>query len=288
MAERYVLITVTPDQARYYAPCALACELWRAMGWTPWVVLFGERAAWQAPGPRAAADVMMRLPSRIGSAQLPRVPAWSQNPKFHAATAPRRILAALWTEPDDVVMLGDADMLPLEPQFFARAWRKADGLTVLGADAYSPECRRWPACYQVATSGVWREIMGLGGELGKKGLDQLTWDHMERTRPILPAWAKGIWHCEQGFQAMVAQWSGWPDRVELVKRNPDQRWGGFDRLDVRVPILPVRAIDCHIRGDWPIDTAVCAYVRRQIGDAAADALWAARTALLAGIAAGDE
>lgn len=272
--DRYALLVVTPQQPRYFVPAVFSARLWSWAGFRPVVYALGD---WSGTALTARVLSMLRGLAEVRQRRLPPVCRWSHHPLFHAATAPRRLWAALEFEDAAYVMLGDADMLLLDNQYLNGL--SAVALQVWGADMYDEAESRWPACYQGGTAAVWRAVM----QPGSTDPEVATLCHMERTREYAES-RFGKWDCEPGFHAELAQRSG-AVPVETFRRGPLGAYKG--RLYVRRPVLlPTRPVDCHIRGDWFADGkwALLGEHRGRVPGHVWDAMCRDRAAILAGLA----
>lgn len=250
MSTKYAILAVDPEQYRYYVPCGMSARLWALAGFRPAVMKFGPQTGWEAPLARRALAEMVACGATIRDIDLFRVPPWSDNQRFHCITASRRLAAALWYDPGSYVVLGDADMLLLNPDYLQLAPDKS--LHVWGVDMYQhPEdlapgaLPRWPACYQGATSRVWREIM----RPACIDVAHATYIHMDRTKEFADLHYGGKWNCEPGMHAELHVWPGAPDAIQMVRRREKGHQHG-GRLYIRERLCPQDPIDCHIRNDW--------------------------------------
>jgi len=144
---------------------------WLASGSKDDGILVGNEGEWDKPREQRALAELERAGSRIERIPWLPVPAWSHAPHFHAATACRRPAAALLVDPDDYVVLGDADMLLLDGTYLSPD--PAKRLQIWCFDAYEGHAR-YPSCYQGAAATTWRELLNLSST----ALAAATWEHM--------------------------------------------------------------------------------------------------------------
>lgn len=261
---RIVIISCSGQSPAYSLPAAWTARLWNAAGWDTVALVMGhgKDPLWETP--RSAMSLReIEAAARvvgIGNGRDPwlPVPSWSHNPGFHACTGCRRVAAATMFGPDDYILIGDADMLPLDVSGIVPS--DDDKFTVWGAD-YFERCNykwtRWPTCYQGAKASVWKEIM----KPRCSSFEAEFFDHMERTKDHSAARygfhspGNAHWDCEPGFHAMHDQWDGREARTVLHNRMPNERrlvLGDYAKVgcDHAARYVEPDPIDCHVRDRW--------------------------------------
>ena len=265
--KQYVVLScdANPD---YLFPLPLTCLMWqRLTNWEPRVIVVGDAADWRTAPARCATDVLMEM--GITKAYSPAPPGrprslWAQMARLYAC----RLFE---DEADDALrlMTADADMWPLSRDFFDR---RNDGYDVqlLGAGAYDHETPiKWPLSYVAGTLGVWRELMGRGGD---ERIEEAMARDMGRELPA-DADAMTCWLFDELFLARrLRAMDQFAERAQPVFRDGGAQGGRFwiggpgsavfgrcDRGDWRWPVPQRRrahgvaggAIDAHLdRPGW--------------------------------------
>lgn len=150
--KRWVILSCTPDSAYdFFLP--IAVRLWRnRIGYEPVVVLVGAEGDWSS-GHSGVVYGEIREKERIeffrGIPDLPDSTV-SQGLRQH--------VSALDFGLDDVLLVGDVDLLPVDRGFYHRYDPSMGPVGIYYADMYD---QYWPAYGMLMPVRNWREVMGV-------------------------------------------------------------------------------------------------------------------------------
>ncbi len=188
--DRVILATNEQEfYTQFWTPVARA---WRKLtNYTPTLIQIG------------ASDVDATLGEIIRLDSIPGIPT------FFSAQVSRLLIPALF--PDQVSLISDIDMLPLNGRYFQEnaAQVSDDCILIYGADAH--QGLRYPMCYLAAKGSVFGQIVGLP--------DAPT---LEDVQAKLQEWyAQGLgWHTDEIlFTRALHAWRGYPGKVALRERG---------------------------------------------------------------------
>ena len=144
--------------------------------------------------------------------------------------------------PDDICMISDIDMLPLNGRYFDEllANYSVEKFVSSGYNAYKfgdgdpkstikdPNLRKFPSCYTIATGKVWKEIINPNGlsdsDIVKSWFDIKYFDHKESVNDP-------NFDDESLMRALIQKWNPSRDRVIGIDRNIVRTGFMGDRLD---------------------------------------------------------
>jgi hypothetical protein len=268
----YVVFSASAQSDAYCFTAIPCAHLWRLAGWEPVILMMGgwnTRSEWDL-SPRGqyvrrhlCSNGFITQPVGVGKDPWMRIPEGSHNPGFHSSTMCRRIACASGMfAADDVVVLGDVDMLVLDGSVLPKSCDSS--FVIVGAD-YFPlgpgVWQRYPSCYQIAEARTWREIMMRRGS--PDTIERDTYMHMLWTEEYCRktngefAPGKARWDCEPSWGALLDPWSERnPSRLSLIDRSPGT--SAERRLILQANPQPrhihcADPIDCHVRDRWLSD-----------------------------------
>lgn len=173
----------------------------------------------------------------------------------------RLLIRAIWKE--DICMVSDLDMIPLQKDIFLNLPKNftKDNFLSIGYDAFkngdgSPtdpavknsNFRKFPSCYTIATSNVWKEIIN-PRDLAENELLNSWHDHRDFDAQESPV--KSHYFCDESLmRALVQKWNPSRDRVIGVDRgaNLGVMDGRIDRANWQVDKKKLEAgnfVDAH-------------------------------------------
>jgi len=159
---RVVLSTTNNHDYDFYAP--ITCRFWRDLvGYMPMLITVGRDTE------------RMKLVQReacAGGALVTHLPCNNGNDN-HIAQVSRLFGCTLNVSQDEVLMTGDVDMWPLDPEYFKiMDW---DKMNLYGANVYKGD--RHPMCYAAAKALVWRQALGITHETRmEQALSHVNWN----------------------------------------------------------------------------------------------------------------
>jgi hypothetical protein len=150
------------------------------------------------------------------------------------AQAIRLLLPAYF--PDDVCILSDIDMLPLNRDYFFNSVKEfPDDLFVVFKDrAYTLEMKQYPMCYNVAKGSTYAKVFQV--------------KNVRHIQAIMQGWCalELGWNTDEKVMWQVLQrWNGETQKMKLLGHTVERR---LDRADWRKELIEVRDyyIDCHM------------------------------------------
>lgn len=146
---------LSSDLAADYLFCIpLTALFWnRVLNAAVTVAAVGGEKAWQEDSlARLVVDTLDRWDLSVDVRYIPKIDGMSSG---NISQAIRLWLPTQY--PEEFCVLGDADLLPLQPRFFCLGRYSADYAYLWNGDAYSP-AQRFPMCYVGASGNVWRRI----------------------------------------------------------------------------------------------------------------------------------
>lgn len=207
----------------FYLP--LASLTARLRGLSPLVLLVGTAERWMAT-PR------LRIPLERARAVGAECVFLGDFPDVRTSTVAQvaRIFAAAvpGVAEDDVLMTSDADMLIVGAWPGGTPRMRPDALQLYGGNAYEGEAQlHFPMCYQRATAATWRELTTSAGYSLRGAI--------ESALIACPSDSTGAWNFdERHFGGLVAEWPGYPDRCQIIRRDFRQGQWRLDRSDWNV------------------------------------------------------
>jgi len=229
MPEKYVCYS-TNEVAMYAWFVPLTALMWREVA--------GYRSIVAAVGD--VPSLVLDAAAEVGARVVPVAPVkccgggtLSQIVRLFAYLAPG-------VEPEDYVLLGDADAWPLQEFAFRPA---TEDLFLMYADWVTS----YPIGYIGARARVWRDIVRIHAPTMGEAVEELF-----LTDPVLADGRSDGWNYDEAcITAMIKAWRGFPGRTQLVPRSGDPIAGRIDRAawpaDPRVDGM----IDAHLlRPGW--------------------------------------
>lgn len=150
--KKWVVLSCTPNsQYDFFLP--IAVRLWRnRIGYEPVIVLVGSEKDWASGHAKVARDATQGRIELFES--IPGIPDAA------VAMALRQQVAALEFDPDDVLMIGDVDLFPVDRDFYHQYDPAKNPVGVYYAETYLDEY--WPAYGISMPVRNWRQVMGTG------------------------------------------------------------------------------------------------------------------------------
>lgn len=148
-----VVLSCTPNNVYdFFLP--IAVRLWRKrIGYEPIVILVGSEADWSVGHSKVVYN-------EIRSTE--RIEFFSRIPDLPDSTVSmglRQNVSALDLDPDDLLMIGDVDLFPVDRDFYHRYDPHKNPVGVYYAEMYND--RYWPAYGISMPVRHWREVMGV-------------------------------------------------------------------------------------------------------------------------------
>lgn len=148
--KKWVVLSCTPNSAYdFFLP--ISVRLWRRIGYEPVVVLVGSEEDWSTGHAKVARDATQGRTEFFS--HIPGIPDAA------VAMAVRQQISALEFPSDDVILIGDVDLFPVDRGFYHRYDPSRNPVGVYYADAYGDEY--WPAYGVSMPVSIWREVMGV-------------------------------------------------------------------------------------------------------------------------------
>lgn len=148
--KKWVVLSCTPNSAYdFFLP--IAVRLWRRIGYEPVVVVVGGDKEWAAGHAKVALDETKAPTVFFGS--IPGIPDAA------VAMALRQQVSALEFDDDDVILIGDVDLFPVDREFYHRYDPSRNPVGVYYAETYGDQY--WPAYGVSMPVRNWREVMGV-------------------------------------------------------------------------------------------------------------------------------
>jgi hypothetical protein len=152
--KRVVLTSTTSDSYDFFLP--IAARVWRKMiGYEPLVFLVGTVEEWSVGhcgavtrhlrGDGYTVEMVDHVPG-VDDANV------SMSVRQHAAALP-------WLDLDDILLVGDIDLLPIRRWFYHQNDDGKHELVIHHSSMYDD--RYWPAYGPAMSVAAWREVMGL-------------------------------------------------------------------------------------------------------------------------------
>jgi hypothetical protein len=147
-----VVLSCTPNSVYdFFLP--LAIRLWRCLiGYEPIVILVGTYGEWSFGHAKAVLDEVRGESAEFFDRIL-------DLPDSSVSMGLRQNVAALDFDQDDVLLVGDVDLFPVDRDFYHRYDPSKSPVGIYYADMYGGEY--WPAYGVSMPVRNWREVMGL-------------------------------------------------------------------------------------------------------------------------------
>lgn len=149
--KKWVVISCTPNSLYdFFLP--ISARLWRKrIGYEPLIVLVGDEKEWESGHARVVRDATNERVEFFGT--VPGIPDAA------VAMALRQQVSALEFDPEDILLIGDVDLFPVDMEFYHQYDPRKNPVGVYYAETYGD--KYWPA-YGVSMSiKNWREVMGV-------------------------------------------------------------------------------------------------------------------------------
>lgn len=210
-----------PDYA-FFAP--LSCLLWKRHGYKALLFIVGTAAEWRAD-PRLRASLER---SREVGAEIHFIPTFDGVRTSTVAQCVRMFGAAVPLAEDDYLLTSDIDMFPLGPWVGGNRNPEKD-LQIYYANAYHEGVPHYPMCYIGATVKTWRNVVACDpGSYAFVIINALANVLKNAPKDTAGAWS----YDEYVLSRLISQWTGFPDRVQLIDRTfVEGEW----RLDRSMP-----------------------------------------------------
>lgn len=151
--KKWVVLSCTPNSVYdFFLP--ISVRLWRKLiGYEPVIVLVGEKNDWSS----SHAGVVYN--EICGQERIEYFPRITDLPDSTVSMGLRQHVSALDFAPDDVLLVGDVDLFPVDRAFYHRYDPMKNPIGVYYADMYND--RYWPAYGISMPVRNWREVMGV-------------------------------------------------------------------------------------------------------------------------------
>lgn len=226
---RPVVSTTIDAFYSFFTP--LTCWMWERLGMAPIVFLVGEGHEWASdPGGAVVLQQLKECPN-TASVFVPHTRKQEFNPYLLGQMT--RLYVGCVMPGDDLCLTSDVDMWPLHDTWFSNAPLAENILTLFYSNAYSGNLYkgkthlRYPVCYMMARGRVFGEILGYqpGEDVEAAISRRLNSVYGEGTEERFKHFEGANYFQEEMlFGRLLAEWSGWPTRVENIPR-PGSRHG---------------------------------------------------------------
>ena len=151
--KKWVVLSCTPDSVYdFFLP--IAVRLWRKrIGYEPFVVLVGPEGSWSSGHAKVVYDEIRdneRVEFFHGIKDIPDAAV---------SMALRQQVSALEFDLDDVILIGDVDLFPVDRDFYHRYDSSKNPIGIYYSEMYQGEY--WPAYGISMPVRNWREVMGI-------------------------------------------------------------------------------------------------------------------------------
>lgn len=241
---RRIILSSTPDKT-YVEFIPHVAKIWKAWGYVVDIGLVGEFSEDQIDALEEIGNVSM----------FTDLPGINQG---ILAKISRSILAQYYQ--DDIVMLGDIDMIPLDRKYFEGLFemaQKAPHKMVLASADYrerinpptltKPILNKVPICYMVARSSVWQEIVNPANltieSLIYSWRGTNVYDKMEAVDQEFPKFSD-----ESLLRRLLSVWNPEQDRITKLSRgwSNNRAHNRIDRAQWKYDRDKLNTyIDCH-------------------------------------------
>lgn len=204
---KWVVLSCTPNSAYdFFLP--IAVRLWRRIGYEPIVVLVGPEKEWTSGHAKAAHDETLAITTLFGS--IPGIPDAA------VAMALRQQISALEFDDDDVILVGDVDLFPVDREFYHRYDPSKNPVGVYYSETYGDQY--WPA-YGVSMSvRNWREVMGVQVGNFRRSVESVFTDENLRAVGLaneIGVWDSRFWTFDERFASFKIKTSRFAKDVAL-------------------------------------------------------------------------
>lgn len=224
---RSVVSTSLNPMYSFFLPITTA--LWKRMGFTPTVILVGSPEEW-------ANRVELQWTRRLGGEvyfQRPLTPNYLPNrAQFARLFAYRQTYNCNPWGDGVYLLMSDADMLPLNKDYFQQCTYYPDRLSLYYGNVYLP-APQYPICYMGGTVATWKELLD--------GVDQnvLVEEAQKEPEPIK------VWCYDETWMGRrIQNWKGFAERTAIISRKGCPPHDRIDRSKWPAEI-PAGMVDCH-------------------------------------------
>lgn len=133
----------------YFIP--IVSQMWKSLGYYPVTLVLGQEPEWAIN--TKTSFVLEHIRKHSAVVPIRRVVGIKDSTVVQIS---RIFASAHEFVDDDYLLTSDADMLPLDKNWFHQQ-NPSKQFHIFGADAYGR--RRFPICYLGATAGIWRKLM---------------------------------------------------------------------------------------------------------------------------------
>jgi hypothetical protein len=151
--KKWVVLSCTPNSIYdFFLP--IAVRIWKnRIGYQPAVILLGSEVEWCS----GHAGVVYR--EILGKERIEFFGGIPDLPEATVSQSVRQHVAALEFDPDDLLLIGDVDLFPVDRDFYHRYDPSSGPVGVYYAEMY--EDVYWPAYGVSMPVRNWREVMGI-------------------------------------------------------------------------------------------------------------------------------
>lgn len=156
MNKRVVLSCTPHDIYDFFLP--ISVRLWRSrIGYEPVVILVGSKEDWSSGHAKVVYDEICGRERIEFFARIPGLPDSA------VSMGLRQHVSALDFDPDDLLLIGDVDLFPVDREFYHRYDPSKNPVGVYYAETYEHlgEGQYWPAYGVSMPVRNWREVMGV-------------------------------------------------------------------------------------------------------------------------------
>lgn len=241
---KWVVLSCTPNSAYdFFLP--IAVRLWRKIGYEPIVVLVGPEKEWAAGHAKAALDATLAITTLFGS--IPGIPDAA------VAMALRQQVSALAFDDDDVILIGDVDLFPVDREFYHRYDPSKNPVGVYYAETYGDQY--WPAYGVSMPVRNWREVMGVKVGDFRGSVESVFTDENVRAVGLaneIGAWDTRFWTFDERYASYKIKTSRFSKDVALFPSST----GNKQIRRLKLPCEPYASdyVDFHCsRPGWTLE-----------------------------------
>lgn len=208
--KKWVVLSCTPNsQYDFFLP--IAVRLWqKRIGYEPVIILVGTEKDWASGHAKVARDAVQgRIEYFEGILGIP---------DSAVAMALRQHVAALEFDPDDILLIGDVDLFPVDRRFYHQYDPQRNPVGVYHADMYD---EYWPAYGVSMPVRNWREVMGTGTGDFRASVERTFTDENVRAVGIadkIGSWDTRFWLFDEKFTSFKIKASRFTKDVATFPR----------------------------------------------------------------------
>jgi len=238
----------------YAAFLPLAGLLWRnRIGYEPIFYLIGDNKIWGTGHPKVVFDALGKFSFLMGFVEQEKGiedATMSQSIRLYAAAAP-------YLDSNDLLIPSDADLLPLNREFYYQHNVERYPIASYYANGYDESMTHLPSCHVSAHVETWREFMNLNGSSPResmlKGFEERNLKAKIKAKEENPQanWGHVWFEDEFNLSARVRASKFHPDGLQLIRREGQPPRDRIDRSCWPASYNVLNYSDCHsLRPMW--------------------------------------